>query len=1079
MATAKQFLEAIELQKLVSNDVLDELYEEYRASGGAVTAEALAKQLQSRGLLSDAKAAALVQAPSESFIQVGSGILNPSRPDPSSSDDPFEEELQAKRAKAGEKRDAAGRRKHVQKSHKNDFDSPLLLLGGGALALLLLGGVGLLVVMSLQSGDQLLDSAQKAYASGSYAQARDEYQQFVEDFEGNARWSEARVKLAVTKLRQLTETSTDWDGALRVAEEEIPQIEDEPAFVDSRGEFASILPRIARGLAEAADRASGAGDAASERIDQLVTDAKSALTLVGNTKYVPKSLRDERDLTEINELLDRVARRREAIADLDTTLETIRTAIAGDDLPAAYAAQAAFVVRRPELRDDPRLAEQLAAAVAAEQEQVRFVEDRAEAATDEPASPVAIALPLANPRRTGQADATGVVTGQFGGVLYGLNATDGTLAWRRPVGERLAETPAVDAGDGLFVIDHRRGEIVRLDTTTGALNWRAEVAGDTAPLHTPVLAGDRVLVATETGRLYAYDSESGGRAGYAQFAQPLRAAPAFDSESKKAYVVGQQSSLYTLDAASLACVGVRYTGHAAGSIVAPPLSIGGRVLVIENTGLETSRLNVFATDESGVVGNQLREWRLEGVVTTPAVVSGRRFLVTTEAGAVYLFEVTSSQDGPPLTLVASQGVQTGPARRRSVIETRGDVWIAGEGLRRTAASLADSQLVARELTDPCEGDLFVGPLEKKGDALFHTRVRKGQPGVTFAASDTRSGELIWETDLAAPPLGPPVFSETARGVVATTTGGETHLIGPQEVRSRQSAKPAATPTRPVVYDASVRLASSDAVFAQVGASQWLAVRVTPRAAARSVGLPGRLACQPTVMGSGVLTPLEMGQVHLLDTAGQPVATPFQPTVAVGADIAWTAPAAAKAGDDLLAVLSDGAKTVYCLGITADALTERGSAALTDAKPVTIAAIGKSRAAIGLAGGSLAVFDLPRLDNPQSTPVGGEIVWGPYAAGDVVLVATSEEVVAVQLADGPQIAWRAPLSEFQPLGEPLIDGDSVVVATRDGVLTRYGLASGDATARLDLGEPIGSGPTVYGPRWLVAAADGTVLVINRP
>ena len=126
-----------------------------------------------------------------------------------------------------------------------------------------------------------------------------------------------------------------------------------------------------------------------------------------------------------------------------------------------------------------------------------------------------------------------------------------------------------------------------------------------------------------------------------------------------------------------------------------------------------------------------------------------------------------------------------------------------------------------------------------------------------------------------------MFSESARAVVASTVVGQSHLIGPQEVRARQSTKPAAEPTRPQTYDAIARLASSDAALAEVGGGEWLAVRVSPRPGSRAVPLPGELACSPAVMGEGVLTPLAIGQVHLLDLAGQPLATPFQPRVAAG------------------------------------------------------------------------------------------------------------------------------------------------------------------------------------------------------
>ncbi|CAN0351850.1 unnamed protein product, partial [Ectocarpus sp. 4 AP-2014] len=254
-------------------------------------------------------------------------------------------------------------------------------------------------------------------------------------------------------------------------------------------------------------------------------------------------------------------------------------------------------------------------------------------------------------------------------------------------------------------------------------------------LHTPVVAGERVLVASESGRLWSVGVEDGARYGFAQFAQPLRSPPAAATEQGKAYLLGQQSSVYTLDATTLDCVAVQYNGHAKGAAPVAPVAIDGRVLLIQNIGAETSLLTVFSTDADGLLANQLAEWRQEGVVSASPVVIGRRVLVTTERGAVYLYEVSAEPDGPPLSLTASRAAQDNADGRSRVVAMGGEVWIAGDGLRRTAASLADSQLVVRAIPDPCNDDRFLGSLETNGDAILHTRVREGESGVTFAATD--------------------------------------------------------------------------------------------------------------------------------------------------------------------------------------------------------------------------------------------------------------------------------------------------------------------------------------------------------
>lgn len=1101
MATAKQFLDAIELQKLVPPALLDELYEEYRGSGGSVTAESMAKRLVASGSISQDKANLLLQSPSDSFVQVtaaslssgslsSSGVLSASSVNLGQEQpptDPFDDELEKKKTKSGEKRDETGRRKHVKKTHKNDFDSPLLLIGGGVLAMLLLGGVGLTLLMGLQSGDQLLESAREAYESGSLSSARDQYEAFVEDFGSHTRWSEARVSLAVVRIRQLTDTSGDWLRALAVAQEEIPQIEDEEAFPQRRGEFASMLPKIARGLAEKAESKSESSDGTDEaltaEIDEMVAATRDTLALIGNTKYVPKSQRDSGDIADIEALLDRVARRREAVADLAEALKQIDASAGTGDIATAYATHSAFVSRRPELRDDERLAERLAAAVESERQTVRYVEDPADAATEDRPSAIGLALPLANPRREGRVEASGVFVSAFRGVLYAVDASTGELRWRRPIGESLDNVSPTQVGDDLLVIDHRRGVLLRLDAASGKLAWRVQVEepdGDSS-LHTPVPAGDRILVASESGRLWSIGATDGKRYGYAQFAQPLRSPPAADPEHGKAYLLGQQSSLYSLDAQTLECLAVQYNGHAKGAAPVAPIALAGRVLLLQNVGAETSLLTVYGTNADGMLANKLSEWRQVGVVSTNPVIDGRRVLVTTERDAAYLYEVSDGPEAPPLSQIATRAAQRQTGGQSRVAAVGGEVWVAGEGLTRTAASLADSQLVVRAIPDPCDKDRFLGSFEARGGALLHTRVRKGAPGVTFGATDARSGKLVWETDLSVAPLGPPIASSRPRGVIATTILGHTHLIGPAQIKAGVSPKPTVAPPGDRGYNARIALASGIGVLSVQGTREWIATALAPRVGVRLSSLPGDLAAVPTALAGALVAPLSVGQVHLLDAAGRQRATPFQPKVNVGESVEWTRAAVGKAGAQRIVAISDGARSVYCLGLRTEgdpALVELGSHELTEGDPTTPVEIAESRAAIGLAGGRLVILELPALGAAAVVDLPSEIVSGPHGVGDRFVVGLDDGRVAVVDPSG-SVAWTAPLDNSRLAGPPLADGDAMIVVTQGGTLMRLDAGSGEALGREDLGQRAGSGATAFGSRLLVAAADGTVLVLSKP
>jgi hypothetical protein len=146
-------------------------------------------------------------------------------------------------------------RERVKKKQrrKNQWDSPLLLIGGGALAVLILCGVTVTLILNWDSGDDQLKQARGAAANGAYAQAITLYDAFLAKFPHHPEWSKARVQLAMVKLRSDTE-GQNYEAALKTAQDELTAIENEPKFDEAHAELAALLPKIARGLADEAEK---------------------------------------------------------------------------------------------------------------------------------------------------------------------------------------------------------------------------------------------------------------------------------------------------------------------------------------------------------------------------------------------------------------------------------------------------------------------------------------------------------------------------------------------------------------------------------------------------------------------------------------------------------------------------------------------------------------------------------------------------------------------------------------------------------------------------------------------------------
>jgi outer membrane protein assembly factor BamB len=103
------------------------------------------------------------------------------------------------------------------------------------------------------------------------------------------------------------------------------------------------------------------------------------------------------------------------------------------------------------------------------------------------------------------------------GSVLALDAADGRLLWRREIVNPLAPYPFSPQGissvaplsaDGMVFAVDVTGRVYGLDAENGAEVWD-QALNDPSPLTPPVLAGDHLLVPTNSGTLYAVDPATG------------------------------------------------------------------------------------------------------------------------------------------------------------------------------------------------------------------------------------------------------------------------------------------------------------------------------------------------------------------------------------------------------------------------------------------------------------------------------------------------------------------------------------------------------------------------------------------
>ncbi len=966
------------------------------------------------------------------------------------------------------------------------WDSKLMLIGGGTLLFLIIMLLVFVFVLAGRGADAMLAQAEKYYEDGAYKQAEDSYAQFVKKFPKHAGIGKARIRLSLAKMRQAV--GGEWPHALDVAKAEIPLISGEGLFAtEARPELASLLPDIAEGLAGGAQRSH----------DSKTADlADEALRLV--EKYVPSASRPQERLQEIEALI--ALTRREIARDeqlVGTVAAMIKAAEEGQP-QTAYSLRHELLKEYPVLRENESLASAVRTVSAAEQAAVKQVQQAVKPLTDEPETKAVATVGLA--QRNIQSPLAGVAEQRIfavaGGAVYGLEASEGKVLWRRDIGfeqnVRGAQCPPIPVSDSPgadpLMVSRSRQELLRVEASTGKIRWRFPVA-EPFDAH-PVVIGSRVYVATLSGRLVSLDLETGDSAGYTQLPQPLRVGPVGAGSGNDLYQVGEHSSLFVLSAADGSCSRVIYLAHESGSIIVPPVRISHYLLICENDRVRDSVVKVLDISPPAPNGETppfqvVQQVRLKGHHYLAPIVNGPQVLIATDAGAVSVFQLTGVEGKEPLSLSAEG---TAPSEEQSDLVryatmATGRIWIAGTELTQYAVRASERRLNPAWTVN--QASVSLQPPVVAGEAVIHVRHRQGLPGVAVSAVSSREGVVCWETTLASPVAGTPIVEDPTKPIVAATAVGGVFQIPPP---AEGTVAFHDTPTR-IIPGADLTgpvrqvLGLPGGMVAMLRGSQPADISVfVPGPAAdaariRSVALSSPLSGDATALAGGLLVPVAEGRVLLLDPAtGSPLARPFQPPLVAGRKYKWSRPEII--GRDQF-VIADDSGAVHRVVVKEDPekhLAVAATAQLEDPIASPIAVLGNRVYAVDRTD-SFVRLDLPGLTDRVRKPLGARCVVGPVRIGEHVLLITSDNLMHVVDSSGKMRSDKLP--HGVPTGEPLVEGPHWLFASASGVVWRVDPATGEQLAQEETGLALGSGLALLGSRLLVAGHDGTLYLLAKP
>jgi outer membrane protein assembly factor BamB/TolA-binding protein len=976
----------------------------------------------------------------------------------------------------------------------NRWDSPLMLVGGGALLVLMAVGVALFLFLSRGTGDEAFAAARDQYRQQAYGQAINGFQQFLNDYPDHPQASSARVHIGLARIWNRVERQ-QWEQALEAVKTELPPLVDQEAFAEARPELASLLPEISEGFADQA--------LASQQIaasEEYLARAQESLEHVNNSVYLPTSVRrgQQARIEEILGKLESIARRINRDRELESTVAHIREAAAQRQIAAAYGLRKQLLKTYPSLEVDERLAQAVADVTASERAAVEPLQNPPQPLTDEPPSASQFRIALAA-RRGGTVAELGdqVLAFCAHGAVYGLRAVDGEMLWRRPVGLG-HDLPPIQWSDGqaqaAFVVDRRRRELVRLDSQTGKTVWRLPCPGQPTQ---PQLQDGRLWLACQEeqrGHILAVDPADGQVVGGVTLPVPVTVAPAFDSQNERLIQPAAHSTVYVFSTQDWSCQGVTYLGHGPETIAVPPTIVGGAVVVAENPGIDFSLLHIlqFGADEPGQLQRMAEPVRVEGQIIVPPQSFGRRLLLTTDRGSIQVLELDPSQPASPLRPVAS-AVATVPVGTASYhLLDEGRLWVADVQLTGYELQTSRGQLVRKWLNS--KGDRFLGPLQRHGATLFHVRQRNGKFGATVAAvvvgagqDGKRDGETIWEVDLGVPAAGEPFVLRDAQEICVINGNGDLFAAGREAIRTgringaRQSAQ---DPLLPPLVETVVLNERQRVICPRPGADRVLIVELSdgePSLKSVVLDLNGqRTGAIPIAFQQMLAVPTTAGAVYVIDpSTGKTAVTPFQPAMGSGDEVTWQRPAVIDPGDELLA--ADDRGSLYRLAIENEPtphLTARlqspGDAPLVAPPLVLESSIWT--VAQGAQHDVLRRLNLEDLQLQNQVELPGHVIWGPRAAGDRALLMTDlRQFVAL---DGSQQVFVVDTLTAPAVGAPVVYQQGFVVATVDGFLWYLDKSTGKVLHKAEVGESLGTGPIHFsGDRFIVCGGDGTLHVVT--
>ncbi len=958
----------------------------------------------------------------------------------------------------------------------NQWKTRWMYVGTGALALLLIALGVLAWYMTHISADQMLGQADQEYFQNNFSSAGPTYEQFIQRFPRSDKVNYARVRAFHCRL-VIPFGMKNYGEVLTLAKEWLPQLEDLPEFSDIQEDLARVLIQTTYRMTQIAMAQRNIEDVKRE-----LARAQEANQLVENPVYVTSVQRRmpfnagpleqiENNIRTIEGLITKEQVFRDSVAEIERFAAQGQTG-------SAFQVYTRLTRTYGDLGARKELREAMMNVSESEARLVRPIE-LALVTTDVDAAPPYAAKHLLLSRRgAAGGDAGELLPFLMNGNVYVAEGGNGNLLWHRAIGWESRLLPVwTDPNErrDLLVCDQRSHDVMRINARTGELIWKTTIGRKFAQ---PTATSQAVYIATDDGLVIALDPASGRTKKAVQIPKRLTVSVEAQEQVPIIFVVGYDSNIYVLDAESLECRHVYYTGHAVGAAAIPPVYWSGHLIATLNGG-DYCEIMALRVEEEGRALQRVQLIRLaSGPVTLPPIRLGRLVLYVSENGQIKLIELTPTEPETPLRVLAEQKFDSFGGQEVFVSSEASDLFIAAKGIMHFRILRSQGQINREKAVAPL--DTFLGVLGKQNNRLVSLRQRSGARQIRLAGADANSLVDAWSVDFGGALAGAPIVSGDR--LVAISTQGDVFTITEDEVEGgslTRALQPSETDT-PFVYLANTVLPDGRVVCTGEGGVDvlTLAPGLSNSQRIRFASPADALACPPTVLGDTLLASSLQGQVMRVNPInGRPVGAPFQPPLSPGQKIQWNAPAVLP---DQRVLVGDGDNMMYLLRADGDRALLKSAEATVSGKLVgPIAATGDIGAAAvrGEQGDSLQLFDCSaELTARQALALPGRAVAGPWSAGTLFVLACDDGFAYGVNSQG-EIQWKYPAPMGRLSAAVVTDNGGTLLVWESGQLVSIN-SSGEVVGAVDLGQPIRHAAVNFGKYYAVGTLDGGLIFVDK-